>query len=185
MPPILYIYHHLSYLILFIRIKCDFMSNLVTPEARLEELGLKLPDLPPPPAAVYVPFKISGQQLWIAGQIPMHNGQLICSGIVGQEVSLADAQTCAQRCAVNIFAQARLALGDLQRIRQVIKLNVFVASHPQFTQQQLVANHASNLMQHVLGEAGIHARSAVGVASLPLNSPVEIDATLEIEMISK
>jgi enamine deaminase RidA (YjgF/YER057c/UK114 family) len=148
-------------------------------EEKIKALGFTLP-IAPPPAAVYLPFKQSGQQLWIAGQIAVQNGTLLHSGIVGQDVTLAQAQHCAQICALNLLAQAKLALGDLNRIKQVVKVHVFVASDPQFTQQHLVANYASELLAAIFAKAGTHARSAVGVASLPLNSPVEIDAVFEV-----
>ena len=153
------------------------MSMLV--EEKIKALGYTLP-IAPPPAAVYLPFKQTGQQLWIAGQIAVQNGVLLHSGIVGQDVTLAQAQNCAQICALNLLAQAKLALGNLDRIKQVVKVHVFVASDPQFIQQHLVANYASELLAAVFAEAGTHARSAVGVASLPLNSPVEIDAVFEV-----
>ena len=155
------------------------MSHLITPEAKIESLGFILP-VAPPPAAVYLPFKQIGNQLWIAGQIAVQDGQLVHEGIVGKDINLEQAQKCAQICALNLLAQVRLALGDLSRVQQVVKLHVFVASDPSFVQQHLVANYASELIAQVFADAGTHARSAVGVASLPLNSPVEIDAIFEI-----
>ena len=153
--------------------------NIMTPEDRIAELNLVLP-VAPPPAAIYLPFKRSGSHLWIAGQIAVREGQLIKEGVVGAQVSLEDAQECARVCALNILSQVKYAVGELSHIHQVIKLNVFVASTPAFTQQHLVANGASELIGEILGEAGRHARSAVGVSTLPLNSPVEIDAIFEV-----
>jgi enamine deaminase RidA (YjgF/YER057c/UK114 family) len=118
--------------------------------------------------------------LWIAGQIAIHQGQLIHQGIVGEDVSLDQAGECAHRCALNLLAQVKAATGSLSSIKRVVKLNVFVASHSTFTDQHLVANHASELFGSIFGDLGVHARSAVGVASLPLNSPVEIDAVFEV-----
>jgi enamine deaminase RidA (YjgF/YER057c/UK114 family) len=149
-------------------------------EVRLERLGFTLPEAPPP-AAIYQPFMRSGDRLWIAGQIAMRDGQLMHHGVVGHEITLGEAQTCAQQCALNLLAQMKSALGDLERIERVVKLNVFVSSAPAFIEQHLVANSASELMGAVFGERGKHARSAVGVSALPLGSPVEIDAVIEIK----
>ena len=133
------------------------------------------------PAANYVPYVISGNMLHISGQLPMENGKLAVTGHLGRNVDVATAQRAAELCAVNILAQASAALGgDLSRIRRVVKLNGFVASTPEFVEQHLVINGASNLIGAVLGEAGKHARAAVGMASLPLNAAVEIDAVMEI-----
>ena len=148
-------------------------------EAQLVELGYTLP-IAPPPAAIYLPYMRTGSQLWVAGQIAMSHGQLIHQGIVGAEVTLEQARQCAQQCALNLLAQVKAAIGDLDQIVKVVKLNVFVASVPTFTEQHLVANGASELFGEVFGTAGAHARSAVGVAVLPLNSPVEIDAIFEV-----
>ena len=149
---------------------------------QLQILNLTLPT-PPPPAAAYLPYQWSGNQLWIAGQIPLVDGHLIHTGKVGGHVSLEEAQECAQKCVLNILAQVHHALKEkgasFDQLKQVVKLNVFVASVPSFDQQHLVANGASLLIHDLLGKAGIHARSAVGVSSLPLNCPVEIDAVIE------
>jgi enamine deaminase RidA (YjgF/YER057c/UK114 family) len=122
----------------------------------------------------------TGQQLWVAGQIAVREGELIHSGLVGVEVSLDEARVCAEQCALNLLAQLKLAMGTLDALNRVVKLNVFVASNADFTSQHLVANAASELFGAVFGELGTHARSAVGVVSLPLNSPVEIDAVFEV-----
>ncbi len=148
--------------------------------SRLSELGYALPQAAAP-AANYVPYVISGNMLHISGQLPMENGKLAVTGHLGRNVDVATAQRAAELCAVNILAQASAALGgDLSRIRRVVKLNGFVASTPEFVEQHLVINGASNLIGAVLGEAGKHARAAVGMASLPLNAAVEIDAVMEI-----
>jgi len=152
-------------------------------EIKLEELGYVLP-VAPPPAAIYLPFMRTGQQLWVAGQIAVRDGQLIHSGIVGAEVSLDEARACAEQCALNLLAQLKLSMGSLDALVRVVKLNVFVASELTFTSQHLVANAASELFGAVFGDLGAHARSAVGVASLPLNSPVEIDAVFEVSDLS-
>jgi enamine deaminase RidA (YjgF/YER057c/UK114 family) len=148
--------------------------------SRLAKHNITLPEAAAP-AANYVPFVISGSQLFISGQLPMENGALAVKGIVGQDVDVPTAQRAAELCAINILAQAKAALGgDLERIARVIKINGFVASAPGFTEQHLVINGASNLLADILGDAGKHARAAVGMASLPFNAAVEIDATIEI-----
>jgi enamine deaminase RidA (YjgF/YER057c/UK114 family) len=147
---------------------------------RLESLGIKLPQAAAP-AANYVPWVISGSTLYISGQLPMENGRIAVTGHLGKDVDVPTAQRAAELCAINILAQASAALdGDLSRIVRLIKLNGFVASVPEFVEQHLVINGASNLMANVLGDAGKHARAAVGMASLPMNAAVEIDAIMEI-----
>ncbi|MBB4437245.1 hypothetical protein B5P46_23075 [Rhizobium leguminosarum] len=148
--------------------------------ARLIEMGITLPEAAAP-AANYVPYVISGNLLYISGQLPLEGGKVTVSGHLGKTVDVAMGQRGAELCAINILAQAKAALGgDLGRIRRVIKLNGFVASAPDFVEQHLVINGASNLIAGVLGEAGKHARAAVGMAALPLNAAVEIDAIMEI-----
>jgi enamine deaminase RidA (YjgF/YER057c/UK114 family) len=148
--------------------------------ARLSALGITLPQAASP-AANYVPYVISGNQLFISGQLPMENGKVAVTGHLGRNVDIATGQRAAELCAINILAQAKAALGgDLGRITRLIKLNGFVASVPEFGEQHLVINGASNLLAAVLGEAGKHARAAVGMAALPFNAAVEIDAVLEI-----
>jgi enamine deaminase RidA (YjgF/YER057c/UK114 family) len=151
---------------------------VASPEEKLAELGIELPE-PPAPAAAYVPFARSGALVLTAGQLPVVDGQLPATGKLGAEVDLETGQELARRAAVNILAQAKAAAGDLGFVR-VVKLTVFVASDPSFTSQHLVANGASEFLAEVLGEAGVHARSAVGVPVLPLDAPVEIEAILEI-----
>ncbi|KEQ08020.1 MULTISPECIES: RidA family protein [Pseudorhizobium] len=150
-------------------------------EARLKERGISLPAAAAP-AANYVPFTISGNMLYLSGQLPMENGKVAVTGLVGRDVDVAGAQRAAELCAINILAQAKAALnGDLGRIRRILKLNGFVASVPEFTEQHLVINGASNLIADILGDAGKHARAAVGMAALPFNASVEIDAIIEID----
>ncbi|MBW9117507.1 RidA family protein [Rhizobium cauense] len=148
--------------------------------ARLKEMGISLPEAAAP-AANYVPYVISGNLLYISGQLPLEDGKVAVSGHLGKNVDVAAGQRAAELCAINILSQARAALGgDLGRIKRVIKLNGFVASTPEFVEQHLVINGASNLIAAVLGEPGKHARAAVGMAALPFNAAVEIDAIVEI-----
>ncbi len=146
---------------------------------RLAALGIELP-VAAAPAANYIPFAQSGTLLFTSGQLPLKDGKLTATGLLGRDLDVAAGQDAAKWCAVNILAQAKAALGDLDRIARIVKISVFVASTPDFTEQHLVANGASNLLVEVLGDAGRHARSAVGMASLPLNAPVEIEAIIEI-----
>ncbi|THK40111.1 RidA family protein [Ensifer sp. MPMI2T] len=149
-------------------------------ETRLADLGITLPKAAAP-AANYVPYVISGSMLYISGQLPMEAGNVAVTGHVGKDVDVATAQRAAELCAINILAQAKAALsGDLGRIRRLVKINGFVASVPEFVEQHLVINGASNLLANVLGETGKHARAAVGMAALPFNAAVEIDAIIEI-----
>jgi enamine deaminase RidA (YjgF/YER057c/UK114 family) len=151
-----------------------------TIEKRLSDLGVTLP-VAAAPAANYVPYCRSGNLLFIAGQLPLSEGKLQASGLLGRDVDIAIGQEAAKYCAINILAQAKAALGDLEKIRRVVKITVFVASAPDFFEQHLVANGASDLLVAVLGDPGRHARAAVGAASLPLNAAVEIEAIFEVE----
>jgi enamine deaminase RidA (YjgF/YER057c/UK114 family) len=148
-------------------------------EQRLSELGLKLPEAPQP-VANYVPFLLSGDQLFISGQISKDATGRVLAGSLGGGVSIEDGQAAARHCALNLLAQANAALGDLERIVQVLRLTGFVASTPDFTDQPKIINGASDLLVAVLGDAGRHTRLAVGVASLPLGACVEIDAILKV-----
>jgi enamine deaminase RidA (YjgF/YER057c/UK114 family) len=150
-----------------------------TIEKRLEELGVTLPAAAAP-AANYVPYARSGNLVFTAGQLPLKDGKLSASGLLGRELDTATGKEAAKLCAINVLAQAKAAVGSLEKIRRVVKITVFVASTPDFTEQHLVANGASDLLVAVLGDAGKHARSAVGMASLPLNAPVEVEAVIEI-----
>lgn len=151
-----------------------------TIEKRLSELGIVLP-VPGAPAANYVPTVISGKQLYVSGQLPFVDGKLPSTGLVGRDLDVATAKDAARLCGINVLAQAKAGLGgDLGRIVRAVKLTVFVASAQDFTEQHLVANGASDVIVAVLGEPGRHARSAIGMASLPLNTPVEVEAIFEI-----
>lgn len=154
------------------------MSDAI--EERLKQMGIALPQAAAP-AANYVPYVISGNVLYLSGQLPIENGRVAVTGHLGKEVDVAAGSRAAELCAINILAQAKAALGgDLGRIRRIIKLNGFVASTPEFVEQHLVINGASNLLANILGDAGKHARAAVGMAALPLNAAVEVDAIMEI-----
>lgn len=148
-------------------------------EARLEKLGLALPPAPSP-VANYVPHLIAGDLLFISGQVSKAADGSLVKGQLGAGVALETGQHAARLCALNILAQAKAALGSLDRIVQVMRLTGFVASTAGFGDQPQVINGASDLIVEVLGESGRHTRSAVGVASLPLNAAVEIDAILKI-----
>lgn len=151
----------------------------MTPEDRLAARGITLPAAPPP-AASYVPWVRTGSLVLTSGQIPVVDGVPVRTGKVGGALTLEDGQDAARVCAVNVLAQLRAAAGDLSKVRRLIKVTVFVASDPSFSQQHLVANGASDLFAEVLGDAGPHARSAVGVAVLPLDVPVEVEAIAEV-----
>lgn len=151
-----------------------------TIEKRLSDLGVTLP-VAAAPAANYVPYCRSGNLLFTAGQLPLRDGKLQASGLLGRDVDIATGKEAAKYCAINILAQAKAALGDLGKIRRLVKITVFVASVPDFVEQHLVANGASDFLVAVLGDCGKHARSAVGTASLPLNAAVEIEAIFEVE----
>jgi len=150
------------------------------PEERLAELGLKLPDVPKP-AGVYVPALRNGNLVYTSGQLPMVDGTLPATGKVGAAVSAEQAKELAQRCALNALAAVKSEVGDLAKVRRVVKVVGFVASDPGFTAQPGVINGASELLGAVFGEAGVHARSAVGVAVLPLDAPVEVEIVVEVE----
>lgn len=153
-----------------------------TIQSRLANLGISIPQAAMP-VANYVTAAKSGNQLFISGQLPFVGGKLLATGKVGTAVNTENAKKAAEACAINILAQAHAALGDLARIKKVIKITAFVAADPAFTDIPQVANGASDLLVNVLGEAGKHARSAVGVAALPMDATVEIEAILEIREI--
>lgn len=150
-----------------------------TPEERLAELGLSVPEVAKPVAA-YVPAVRSGNHIFTSGQLPMREGQLIATGKVGGQVSEEEAVECARQCALNGLAAIRAELGSLSEIKRIVKVVAFVASTPDFTGQPQVANGVSELLGDVFGEAGQHARSAVGVPVLPLDAPVEVEFLVEV-----
>lgn len=152
---------------------------MTNPQDRLNELNITLPT-PPKPVASYVPWTRSGQLVFVSGQVPMVDGKIAYAGKVGGDVSLEDGQAAARTCALNAIAVAADAAGGLYRIRRIIKVGVFVNSAPGFTDQPKVANGASDLFVDIFGDAGKHARAAVGVSDLPLNSAVEVEIIVEI-----
>ena len=152
---------------------------MATPEERLSELGLSVPEVPKPVAA-YVPALRTGAYIYTSGQIPLRNGELIATGKVGDGVSTELAVECAQQCALNALAAVSSLVGGLSSVVQVVKVVVYVASAPDFTGQPGVANGASELFGNVFGDAGQHARSAVGVAALPMDAPVEVELVVEV-----
>jgi enamine deaminase RidA (YjgF/YER057c/UK114 family) len=149
------------------------------PEARLRELGYELPAVPEPGGA-YVPATRAGTLIFTAGQVPIERGELHHTGKVGDAVSLEEAQQAARICALNALAAAAAEAGGLNNIRRIVKVTGFVASAPDFNDQPQVINGASELIGEVFGEAGLHARSAVGVAELPLDAPVEVELVAEL-----
>lgn len=155
---------------------------MTSPDQRLKELNLTLPKAAPP-AASYVPYVISGSQLFIAGQIPFLNGEKLHIGRLGENSTLEQGQEAARACALNILAQAHAAVGgDWTKIKRCIRLGGFVNATPDFDQHPAVINGASELIVAVLGDIGKHARAAVGVSNLPFGVAVEIDAIFEIEI---
>ena len=149
-------------------------------EDRLKDLKIELPK-PAAPAANYVPYTISGRLLFVAGQIPVLNGQIKYVGTVGQDLSIEDGAAAARLCGLNLIAQAKAACGgNLDKVGRVLKLVGFVQCTTGFKDQPKVVNGASDLMVEVFGDAGRHARSAVGMGSLPGNIPVEIEVIVEI-----
>ena len=155
------------------------MTSSATPEERLAELGLTVPDVPTPVAA-YIPAVRSGQHVFTSGQLPMRDGTLIMTGKVGGEVTVEEAVECARQCALNALAAVRAEVGDLSAVKRIVKVVAFVASTPDFTGQPGVANGASELLGEVFGDRGRHARSAVGVPVLPLDAPVEVELVVEV-----
>lgn len=152
---------------------------MVKPEDRLSQLGIELPDAVPSIAS-YVRTVTHGDVIYVSGQLPIVNGSLVCSGKVGSSVSIEEAVGAAKQCAVNAIAALKDEVGDLSLIYKIIKLTAFVASEPTFVGQAQVVNGASDLFIEIFGDAGRHARSAVGVASLPLDSPVEVEVIVAI-----
>jgi enamine deaminase RidA (YjgF/YER057c/UK114 family) len=154
---------------------------MVTPEQRLEELGIALPEAARPLAA-YVPTVRSGSMVYVSGQVPLVDGKLAYTGRLGANgLGVEDGVQAARHCAINVLAALKAELGQLSRVRRVVKLTGFVASEPDFVDQPKVVNGASELFVAVFGEAGSHARSAVGMAALPMGVPVEVEAIVEVD----
>ena len=149
-------------------------------ESRINELKLALPGAPKPVAA-YIPAKQTGKLVFTAGQLPMVNGELVSKGLLGQDVEIDEANKAARICTLNALAAIKGVIGDLDRIKEIVRVVGYVASVPTFTQQPAVVNGASELLLEIFGENGKHARSAVGMAVLPLNASVEIELTVEVE----
>lgn len=147
--------------------------------ARMAELGIELPSVVPPVAS-YVPAVRSGAFVYISGQLPMVDGEMLAVGKVGSAVSEDLARACARACALNALAAAVSVIGDIDRIRRIVKVVGFVASEPDFVAQPAVVNGASDVLGEIFGEAGIHARSAVGVVALPKDAPVEVEMIVEV-----
>jgi len=150
-----------------------------TPEEKLAELGLSVPEVAKPVAA-YIPALRSGHHVFTSGQLPMREGQLIATGKVGGEVSQEEAVECARQCALNALAAVKAEVGELSDVKRIVKVVAFIASTPDFTAQPQVANGVSELLGEVFGDAGRHARSAVGVPVLPLDAPVEVEILVEV-----
>jgi len=151
------------------------------PHSRLQSLGITLPPAPKPVAS-YVPARRSGNQVFISGQIPIMQGELLAKGSVPTHTSLEAAGSCARQCTLNALACLHAEIGDLSKVTRVVKVGVFVASEPGFGDQPKIANACSDLLVEIFGESiGQHARAAVGVSALPLNVPVEIEFIFEVE----
>ena len=146
---------------------------------RLKSLGISLPAVPAA-AGKYVPATRTGNLIYTSGQLPLKDGALVATGLLGREVSTEDGAEAAKWAALNVLAQIEAAAGSLDKVKRIVKITVFVASTPDYTTQHLVANGASQAFLDVLGDAGAHARSAVGMASLPLNAAVEVEAIAEL-----
>lgn len=149
-------------------------------EDRLAELGLTVPEVVPPVAA-YVPALRAGQFVYTSGQLPMKDGQLPATGKVGADVDPEEAKAQAQQCALNAIAAIKGVVGDLDKVAQIVKVVGFVASDPSFTGQPAVINGASELLGNAFGDKGVHARSAVGVAALPLDAAVEVEVVVMVD----
>jgi enamine deaminase RidA (YjgF/YER057c/UK114 family) len=142
-------------------------------------MGIVVPEVVPPVAA-YVPAARAGSLVFTSGQLPFRAGELMATGTLGDTVDPAVATDCARQCALNALGAIKALIGDLDQVERVVKLVVFVASTPDFISQPAIANGASELMQLAFGEAGVHARSAVGLASLPLGAPVEVEVIVSL-----
>lgn len=152
----------------------------MSPTARLRDLGLELPPVPSP-AGSYVPATQAGPLVFTAGQLPLRDGELYATGKVGEAVTPEEAREAARLCALNALAAAADRAGGLDNLRDIVKVTGFVASAPGFNGQPWVLNGASELLGEVFGDAGLHARSAVGVSELPLDSPVEVEIVVSLD----
>jgi len=150
----------------------------VSANQRISDLGIVLPQVATP-AGAYVPAVMSGNLVFTAGQIPLVEGKLAATGKVGKDLSAEQAREIARICALNAVAAVKSVIGDLDRVKKIVKVVGFVASDPEFSQQPAVVNGASELLEQIFGDKGIHARSAVGVAVLPLDAPVEVELIVE------
>jgi len=151
----------------------------MTIEQRIQELGIKLP-VSSPPKAMYVPIKRTGNLLYVSGQLPIKEDGTLYTGKLGTENNIEYGQEAARFCIINMLAALKAELGELDLIRNIVKIQSFVNSEPDFTQQHIVTNAASELLYDVFGETGRHARSAIGTSQLPLGATVEIEAVIEI-----
>lgn len=140
-----------------------------------------VPSPAPAPQAIVRPLRRTGNVLYMSGQVAFVGSELLATGVLGQDVEVGTGQACARQCGLNLLARIQEEVGSLAAVTQVLKLTVFVASAPGFRDQPQVANGASEVFAEVLGERGRHARSAVGVAELPLGTPVEVEAIIEVE----
>ena len=152
----------------------------MTPEEKLKELSIDLPGVPKPLGS-YVPFVKTGNLVYLSGMLPLQDGVLLKTGRVGETVSLEDAVLCARTAAVNALAVLKSAIGSLENVQRCVKMTGFVASSADFADQPKVMNGASDLLFQVFGEEGRHARAAVGVNILPMNSPVEVEFIFEVK----
>lgn len=149
-------------------------------EARLKELGIELPE-PAVPLANYIPFTVAGNLVVVSGQVPLQDGRIAYVGKVGAKLSLDDGRAAARLCFINVLAQLKVACGgDLDQVKQVVRLGGFIAAPPEFTQHPIAMNGASDLAVELFGEAGKHARTTVGVPSLPSDAAVEVEGMFEI-----
>lgn len=148
-------------------------------EEKLNSLGIQLPE-PAKPLAAYIPAKQTGNLVFTAGQLPLVDGNLTATGHLGKDVDIETAKAAARICVINALSAVKGVIGDLDKIKQVVRVVGYVASTPEFTQQPAVINGASELLLEIFEDAGRHARSAVGVAVLPLNAAVEVELTVEV-----
>lgn len=150
-------------------------------EERLKELGINIPEAPKPVAA-YIPAVLDDNIVYTAGQLPFISGELKYKGKLGKDISDEDALKAAEICAINCLSVIKSVIGSMDKVERIIKLNVYVNSSEEFSAQPKIANGASELLVNIFGDAGKHARSAVGVSQLPLNAPVEVDMIVKVKL---